>query len=75
MSKIVVLGAGLVGSVIAIDLSKNHDVTSADLNPESFSKFNAYTNIKTVSADLSNPDSMSFSIEISNGFPAKAEKH
>ena len=58
MSKIVVLGAGLVGSVIAIDLSKNHDVTSVDLNPESFSKFTYYPNIKTVSADLSNPETI-----------------
>ena len=49
---IIVLGAGLVGSAITIDLSKNHNVTSADINPESFLKFQNYPTIKTVSADL-----------------------
>lgn len=52
-NKIIVLGAGLVGSVIAIDLSKNHDVTSADLNSESFLKFQNYPDINTIQADLS----------------------
>ena len=32
MSKIVVLGAGMVGSAMAIDLSKGHTVTLADIN-------------------------------------------
>ena len=32
MSKILVLGAGMVGSSIAIDLSANHEVTLSDLN-------------------------------------------
>lgn len=32
MSKIIVLGAGMVGSAIAIDLAKNHNVTIADCN-------------------------------------------
>jgi lysine 6-dehydrogenase len=32
MRRIIVLGAGMVGSAIAIDLSKNHSVTLADLN-------------------------------------------
>jgi saccharopine dehydrogenase-like NADP-dependent oxidoreductase len=53
MKKIIVLGAGLVGSAIAIDLSKNHNVTSADLNSEAFEKFKNYSNIQTVQADLS----------------------
>ncbi|NTW32343.1 MAG: Gfo/Idh/MocA family oxidoreductase [Bacteroidetes bacterium] len=34
MSKIVVLGAGMVGSAMAIDLSKKHTVTLTDLNIE-----------------------------------------
>lgn len=33
MSKIVVLGAGLVGRHIAVDLAKNHQVTCVDMNP------------------------------------------
>jgi len=58
MSKIIVLGAGLVGSVIAFDLSKNHDVTSVDSNPESFTKFKPYRNIKTIISDLSKPENI-----------------
>lgn len=50
--KIIVLGAGLVGSAIAIDLSKNYKVTSVDLNPDSFTKFKNNPNISTVQADL-----------------------
>jgi lysine 6-dehydrogenase len=34
MSNILVLGAGMVGSAIAIDLKKDHDVTIADMNGE-----------------------------------------
>lgn len=34
MSKIIVLGAGMVGSAMAIDLSELHDVTLTDLNEE-----------------------------------------
>jgi len=32
MSNIIVLGAGMVGSAMAIDLSKKHNVTVTDLN-------------------------------------------
>ena len=32
MSNIIVLGAGMVGSAIAIDLGKKHRVTLADLS-------------------------------------------
>ena len=55
-NRIIVLGAGLVGSAIAIDLSKNHEVCSVDLNPDSFSKFQNYPSIKTVQANLSDTD-------------------
>ena len=58
MSKIIVLGAGLVGSVIAIDLSKNHDVTSADINSESFIKFQKHPEIKMIQTDLSDKETI-----------------
>ncbi|UCH14979.1 MAG: saccharopine dehydrogenase NADP-binding domain-containing protein [Bacteroidales bacterium] len=32
MNNVIVLGAGMVGSAIAIDMAKNHDVTLTDLN-------------------------------------------
>ena len=38
MSKIIVLGSGLVGSVMADDLSKNHDVTSVDVSTKNLEK-------------------------------------
>ncbi len=34
MSKVIVLGAGMVGSAMAIDMAKNHLVTLTDLNPQ-----------------------------------------
>src|SRR3990172_2898643 len=37
MSNIIVLGAGMVGSAMAIDLSKNHKVTLTDLNSQRLS--------------------------------------
>ncbi|GAB4249463.1 MAG: saccharopine dehydrogenase family protein [Vicingaceae bacterium] len=38
MSKIVVLGAGMVGSAMALDLSNNHKVTITDINQEALKK-------------------------------------
>ena len=32
MSKLIVLGAGLVGRAIAIDLARNHNVTLSDID-------------------------------------------
>lgn len=58
MSKIIVLGAGLVGSVIAKDLSKNHEVTSVDFNPDSFSRLKEFPGIKTLVSDLSYPENI-----------------
>ncbi len=40
MSKVIVLGAGMVGSAIAIDMVNNHDVTVTDLNQNILSKVN-----------------------------------
>ncbi len=38
MAKIIVLGAGMVGSAMAIDLASNHEVTVSDLSEEALSK-------------------------------------
>ncbi|WP_346857203.1 saccharopine dehydrogenase C-terminal domain-containing protein [uncultured Draconibacterium sp.] len=57
-NRIIVLGAGLVGSAIAMDLSKNHAVTSVDKNQESFKKFKSYPSIETIQADLSNTETI-----------------
>ncbi len=56
--KIMVLGAGLVGSAIAIDLSHDHDVTSADIDLNALKKFKNHPQIKTVQADLKQPEAV-----------------
>ncbi len=55
MSKnIIVLGAGLVGSAMAIDLSKQHAVMSVDIDADALQKLSAGHGIQTSQADLSN---------------------
>ncbi len=48
MKKIVILGAGLVGSAIAIDLKKNFEVTSVGLNREDLNHLHTVFGIDTV---------------------------
>ncbi|MBC8265405.1 MAG: saccharopine dehydrogenase NADP-binding domain-containing protein [Flavobacteriales bacterium] len=50
MAKIVVLGAGLVGGVMAKDLSKQHEVTSVDILQKNLDKLSS---INTICADIS----------------------
>ena len=38
MNKVIVLGAGMVGSAMAIDMAANHDVTLTDVNQSSLDK-------------------------------------
>lgn len=54
MSKIVVLGGGLVGSAIAIDLAKKYDTTAIDINTDAFRKLSE-NGVTTRQADLSVP--------------------
>lgn len=54
MQKVVVLGAGMVGSAIALDLAKNFSVTSIDLSPENLQNLTEQNDaIQTKVADLS----------------------
>lgn len=55
--KIAVLGAGLVGKAIAIDLAKKNDVTSFDINEEAL-KALVNHGIKTQVADFGNPEQL-----------------
>ena len=52
MKKICVLGAGLVGKAMAIDLSKQYKVTSVDINQNSIKNLNS-KNIQTICGDIS----------------------
>lgn len=54
MSKnIIVLGAGLVGNAMAIDLCKDFNVTSADISEKSLEKLKSFDNMSVLKADLS----------------------
>ena len=52
MKKIFVLGCGLVGRVMAEDLSKSHNVTSVDISSKNLDKLQA-SNITKKSLDVS----------------------
>jgi lysine 6-dehydrogenase len=53
MKKIIVLGAGLVGKAMALDLAKKYEVTSVDINEQALSELSSQ-GIKTHKADISN---------------------
>jgi len=55
MANIVILGAGLVGGVMAKDLAKQHNVTSVDLSQKNLDKL---SNIRTICADVSNTETL-----------------
>ncbi len=51
MSKIIILGSGLVGGVIAKDLANYHDVTAVDISQKNL---DVLTDIKTICLDITN---------------------
>lgn len=55
MQKIIVLGAGLVGKAMAIDLAKDFDVTSVDQSDAALEAV-ASRGIATIKANLADPD-------------------
>ncbi len=61
--RIVVLGAGLVGNAIAIDLHNQYDVTAVDINQEALDKLSRDHNIKTAKRDLNTGDSIKAAVE------------
>ncbi len=55
MSNVIVLGAGMVGSSMAIDMAKNHHVTVADLGQDALEKLNRKAGgLKTRELDVTN---------------------
>jgi saccharopine dehydrogenase-like NADP-dependent oxidoreductase len=58
MQKIIVLGCGLVGKVIAADLSTQFEVTVADVNPEALRELSAKHRIKTLPCDFTNKEEL-----------------
>jgi len=53
MKNIVVLGAGLVGKAMILDLYKSYNITAVDISLENLSDLEELPNISTVIADLS----------------------
>jgi saccharopine dehydrogenase-like NADP-dependent oxidoreductase len=59
MSKIIVLGAGMVGSAMAIDLSKQHQVTLTDLSEEVLNKVKQkHSNLEVLQLDVTNQNKL-----------------
>lgn len=52
MKKIVVLGAGLVGKAIILDLYKSYNILVVDINKNNLSEFDDMLNVKTLVTDL-----------------------
>ena len=62
MKKIIILGAGMVGKAMAIDMAKNHDVTSTDIDTESLNFLSNNYKIKTQVLDVTNEDALAKAI-------------
>jgi lysine 6-dehydrogenase len=58
MKKAIVLGAGMVGSVIAADLNLDFKVTVADIAKENLDILKQYHGINTIQADLSDEEKL-----------------
>ncbi len=57
-SKVLVLGAGMVGKVMAIDLSKSFKVTSADISETALQYLQKHSSIDTILLDVSDKDKL-----------------
>lgn len=62
MANIIVLGAGMVGSAMARDLNKNHDVVSADINDATLDRMKDKFGIETMKVDSSNEEQLKTAI-------------
>ncbi len=62
MKKVIVLGAGLVGKAMAIDLAKNFDVTSVDINEQALAEIGS-KEIKTLTLDFTHTELLKKAIQ------------
>ncbi len=59
MSKrVIVLGAGMVGRAIALDLAQRYDVTAVDLDEQRLTRIREEAPIRTITADLSQAETI-----------------
>ncbi len=53
MKKVIVLGAGLIGKTMAVDLAANHNVTCADISKDNLGSLPQGSGVKTIQCDFS----------------------
>ena len=58
MKSIIILGSGLVGKVMAADLSKDYDVTVADINRKTLDEIGRQHSAKTSTCDISDKSAL-----------------
>jgi len=63
MSRIIILGAGMVGKAMAIDLSKKHDVTSVDIDSVSLGYLSKNYSINTKILDIYNEKELASTVK------------
>ena len=64
MKNIIVLGAGMVGSAIAIDLAKQHQITCSDFSDEALDKLKTKEpKVTTLQLDVTNTEQLKQAIE------------
>lgn len=60
--KVIVLGAGMVGKAMAIDMAKDYEVYSADINTDALQRLEKY-GVRTIHADLTSKELITSLIE------------
>ena len=64
MNSIIVLGAGMVGTAMAIDMAKNHSVTISDFNPTALQKAKQKcSDLQTIQLDVTNKSKLQNTIK------------
>ncbi len=63
MKKITVLGCGLVGRAIAIDLSNDYEVTSVDIDETALQQLAAFRPVHTLCADVTQPGALKKAVQ------------
>jgi lysine 6-dehydrogenase len=63
MAKVIILGAGMVGRAMAVDLSEKHHVTSVDIDRNAFGMLSGRSNIQTDIIDIRDHDALSKAIK------------
>lgn len=58
MKRVIVLGAGIVGRAIALDLAQRYEVTAVDLEEQRLARLREEAPLQTVTADLSHAETI-----------------